>query len=365
MPDDTVMEIDGIDQPFPGHEEIERMIAVASSFEKKFVMPMWNRIQAAAFGTKPGIEAKKLGAENIVAVAVGEQQKRGVTTGKLSVKVYTEFKTSPDFIEEDAVVPESWEGFPVDVEQIGYVHAFDPRFQPTQPLAHSRQRFRPAMGGVSISHYPLVTAGTFGCLCTSTEPRETALILSNNHVLAASNEGKIGDPIVQPGKYDGGKTPEDLIAKLFDYVPIKFDGQPNLADAALAKPVDDKDVRPDILGIGSLRGAVCKSALNTQVKKMGRTTHLTQGSITGLNATVRVSYGDAGTALFRKQYIIGTPGFSAGGDSGSLIVDIRNCARALLFAGSTTHTIANPICTVLEELSAPARRIKKLRIRIR
>lgn len=193
MPDDVEIEVDGIDQPFPGYEEIERIIAVASSFEKKLVLPMWNRTQPSAFGTEPVIEAKKLGAENIVGIAVGEQRKRLVTTGKLSVKVYTEFKTPPDFIEEDAMVPESWEGFPVDVEQIGYVHAlsFDPHFLPSQALAHSRQRFRPAMGGVSIGHYPLVTAGTLGCLCTSTEPRETALILSNSHVLAAANQGKL------------------------------------------------------------------------------------------------------------------------------------------------------------------------------
>ena len=69
---------------------------------------------------------------------------------------------------------------------------------------------------------------------------------------------------------------------------------------------------------------------------------------------MRVSYGTAGTAVFQNQIIIqsltATP-FSAGGDSGSLIVtDETKQPVALLFAGSATHTIANPIQAVLAAL---------------
>jgi hypothetical protein len=86
------------------------------------------------------------------------------------------------------------------------------------------------------------------------------------------------------------------------------------------------------------------------VKKQGRTTGLTTGEVSGINATVTVSYGSVGTARFVNQIVI-TPGtFSAGGDSGSLIVtaDENKNPVGLLFAGSDTHTIANPIGLVLD-----------------
>lgn len=90
------------------------------------------------------------------------------------------------------------------------------------------------------------------------------------------------------------------------------------------------------------------------VQKYGRTTGHTTGAVTGLNATVRVSY-DNRAALFAGQIIIESntgSAFSQGGDSGSLIVtgdDFSNPV-GLLFAGNDTITIANPIDAVLDAL---------------
>jgi hypothetical protein len=88
--------------------------------------------------------------------------------------------------------------------------------------------------------------------------------------------------------------------------------------------------------------------------KYGRTTGQTKGRITGINATVNVGY-DSGTARFVNQIIIQPGSFSAGGDSGSLIV-VQKGADArkpvgLLFAGSPLITIANPITAVLERFN--------------
>ena len=88
--------------------------------------------------------------------------------------------------------------------------------------------------------------------------------------------------------------------------------------------------------------------------KYGRTTSQTKGQVYAINATVNVGY-DWGVARFVNQIII-TPGsFSAGGDSGSLIViDGKGKNKAddrkpvgLLFAGSAFITVANPIDAVL------------------
>jgi hypothetical protein len=94
------------------------------------------------------------------------------------------------------------------------------------------------------------------------------------------------------------------------------------------------------------------AAVGLRVMKYGRTTGQTKGRIYAINATVNVNYGLQGTARFIQQIVI-TPGsFSAGGDSGSLIVVERGSnARkpvGLLFAGSPSVTIANPIGLVLE-----------------
>ena len=48
------------------------------------------------------------------------------------------------------------------------------------------------------------------------------LILSNNHVLANSNDAQVGDTVVQPGSIDGGHAVSDKIAELERFVPIEF-----------------------------------------------------------------------------------------------------------------------------------------------
>ena len=103
-------------------------------------------------------------------------------------------------------------------------------------------------------------------------------------------------------------------------------------------------------GYGIPNSETTSADLGMAVQKYGRTTGLTAGAITGINATVRVRY-SSGSARFVGQIIIGPGGFSAGGDSGSLVV-IQNGKNArkpvgLLFAGSTSFTVANPIDPVL------------------
>jgi hypothetical protein len=105
------------------------------------------------------------------------------------------------------------------------------------------------------------------------------------------------------------------------------------------------------------------AAINQAVKKSGRTTGLTHSSVSGLNATISVTYdnecagGTAFTKTFTGQIVIANSGskFLNSGDSGSLMVeDVATNPRAvgLLFAGSSTSAIANPINQVLSFLGA-------------
>lgn len=201
--------------------------------------------------------------------------------------------------------------------------------------------------------------GTLGALVQDTNNAQ--YILSNNHVLAKTNKGIIGDDIIQPGLIDQNpvcyKDYADAVADLSKFVPILFKrGATNRVDAAIAKIRDGAvDTSGTILDIGEVSNSTVLPTLSMPVKKSGRTTGLTSGTITATNVTVNVTYNKScgigsQTAKFINQVMIGPGGFSGGGDSGSLIVeDCSPYPRAvgLLFAGSDTVTVANPITNVL------------------
>lgn len=265
-------------------------------------------------------------------------------------------------------MPSVIDGIPTDVIATGVIRALQPR----------TIRHRPAPAGVSIGHRN-ITAGTLGCLV---KRGGQALILSNNHVLANSNDAQKGDAILQPGPVDGGRFPEDHIAELEDFVPITFLEQPgecafargviavlnagcrligsktqyrivdiqaaeNRVDAAIARPLDPSLVTNDILEVGVISG-LGSGNLGLAIKKSGRTTGLTTGEITQVDVTVNVQYGAGRVASFTDQLMAGP--MSQGGDSGSAVLDTNNRLVGLLFAGSENSTIINRIEHVFSSL---------------
>jgi hypothetical protein len=208
--------------------------------------------------------------------------------------------------------------------------------------------------------------GTLGSLVTKGGKQ---YILSNYHVLEAdivnggnSRTAQAGDPVVQPGLIDVGCNAGSAqnVATLSGIKSLPGSN----VDAAIAEVIPGM-VRTDgaILEIGTISASPVGASLNQAVKKSGRTTGLSRSKVSGLNATVSVAYDNecAGGAAFTKTYtgqiVIANNGskFIAGGDSGSLMVeDVATNPRAvgLLFAGSSTSAIANPIGQVLSFLGA-------------
>ena len=202
-------------------------------------------------------------------------------------------------------------------------------------------------------------SGTLGSMVQDTDGNE--YILSCNHVLADQNQAKPGQLIVQPGLVDIAclTATSDAVATFSHTIKLKFGGGKNIVDAAIAA-VDSGDVSPEILNIGEIAGSPATPTIGMAVQKMGRTTCLSTGVIAALNATVKVNYSETSKpklATFVNQIVVTgsplTPTFGAPGDSGSLILSQGACPEpvALLFAGSTTVTIANPISDVLSELN--------------
>jgi hypothetical protein len=253
------------------------------------------------------------------------------------------------FVERTGIpgIPAALEGVPTKVKLTGMFVAYD------DPTA----RFpRPVPIGVSTGH-PDITAGTIGCKVTD---GTNFYALSNNHIYANENAASYGDNVLQPGPYDGGQNPADAIGTLFEFVPIDFSGGENYVDAAIALSSDSNlGCSTPADGYGIPNSTTESASVGQNVQKYGRTTGWTHGQVAELNVTVEVCYETRGpfrcvkSARFVDQISI-TPGsFSDGGDSGSLIVtdDGFKNPVGLLFAGSTTRTLANRIDTVLDKFT--------------
>lgn len=306
---------------------------------------------------------------NVVACGLGYKISEGQRTERLSLIVSVTHKVPASQLTVKDMVPKAYDGLVTDVVETGRIRALT--------IEDPKVRRRPAQPGISIGHYE-ITAGTFGLLVQRNGDR---FILSNNHVLANSNDAKVGDPIYQPGPTDGG-TSNDRIATLADFEALDYGSESgtcsiaesvatvinllaqlagsshrlkpvvqtlgiNTMDAALAQPDLPELVIPPILGIGIPEG-FAEPELGMAVQKMGCTTGLTQGIVTQVNATVNVDY-NGRTAQFEDQ--IFTTRMSNPGDSGSSILDMQNRAVGLLFAGSESVTIFTPIARILQRFN--------------
>ena len=260
----------------------------------------------------------------------------------------------------DTELPAEIDGVPVVQEVTGRIVAMD------GGAAHKVIQTPPIQLGTSGGwRYDLANGyccgGTLGSLINKGGAQ---YVLSNYHVFWADivngGNGRVataGDPVVQPGLIDVGC----VAANAQNVATLSGSGSLPGAnvDAGYAQVISGM-VRTDgaILEVGTISATTQAAALNQAVKKSGRTTGLSRSKVSGLNATVSIAYdnecagGAAFTKTFTGQIVIANRGskFLAGGDSGSLMVqDVTTNPRAvgLLYAGSFTSAIANPINAVL------------------
>jgi hypothetical protein len=217
-----------------------------------------------------------------------------------------------------------------------------------------RKRNRPLRIGGSIGDRHDL-AGTLGGFVTRRSGWGDDMILSNNHVLANENSARAGDAVVQPGRLDGGRLASDKVGRLARFVRLKKT-RTNTVDAALADLNDGMSYYHNWLEtLGAISGVrTTPLEIDEIVYKVGRTTGVTKGRISAIEVDALVVGYDAGDLTFDDQVEVapvGSKPFSLGGDSGSLIVDARRRAVALLFAGNdTSATYGNPVQTVLDAL---------------
>lgn len=209
-------------------------------------------------------------------------------------------------------------------------------------------------------------SGTLGSLV---QRNGTFYILSNNHVLARSDSASVGDPIIQPGLIDANCSASGItVGNLTQFVNLESAGAN--VDAALAQIVSGTvDTSGSILDLGATAtggspdpgpphaGNGIAANVGEAVAKSGRSSSLTCSTVGAIEIQTSVSYqkgcniGATFSVIFSGQISVSGGAFSASGDSGSLVVD-ENTADpvALLYAGSDTDTVGNPVADVLTAL---------------
>ncbi|MDD4335104.1 MAG: hypothetical protein PHY77_05815 [Desulfotomaculaceae bacterium] len=318
---------------------------------------------------------KILSLKNVVGVGVGYKYKREKDTGEPAIIVYVEKKLPPVDMSRKVMVPPHIDGMETDVVEIGRVRM----------LGIRTTRARPCRPGVSVAHYKS-TAGTLGAVVKDKKTNQS-MILSNNHVLANGSSiqevmANSGDPILQPGPYDGGKM-EDRIGTLYRYVPlvkntaksdcpvamavsaaatwllniVKNDYEiriykrfktENTVDCALAKLDSIESVESSIIDIGEI-GKISEAKPGDKVQKSGRTTELTKGVVKSIGTTLQVEMREGEKIWFSDQVVTDMP--SQPGDSGALVLKENRDVVGLLFAGSEKLTVFNRISNVIDRLA--------------
>jgi len=254
-----------------------------------------------------------------------------------SIHIYVE-RATPQL---KAMIPKKLDGVEVKIVETG-------KFVPLImiPMAtrftERTDRFRPAPGGVSCGA-PQITAGTLASRAIDRKTGET-LGLSNAHVLyspwGTSSGAPKGNPVLQPGAYDGGTELLDKIGELERWIPVKVEPEENLIDAAVFK---SSLLSKEIIDVGEIESPV-PPATGMNVVKSGRTSALTYGKIFDVNATVKVS-GD-GDCIFKDQIVVDSPLLSPG-DSGSLVLNADSLQTVGLgFAGSESMSVINKASNV-------------------
>jgi hypothetical protein len=212
--------------------------------------------------------------------------------------------------------------------------------------------------------------GTLGSLV---ERNGIFYILSNNHVLARSDSATLGDNIIQPGLVDSNCNPNNasVVAHLSQFTRLEAPG--TNVDAAIAQINPGAvDTSGTIFSLGSTAtgnvpdpgpphaGTGIAASVGMTVAKSGRTTGLTCSTVGAIGISTKVQYqtgcstGTTFSVIYQNQISVSGGTFSGQGDSGSLIVSQGSADPvALLYAGSNTDSVGNPVQDVLMAMADP------------
>jgi hypothetical protein len=318
---------------------------------------------------KQAKEADLLSIPNVTGVDIGDKFVGGERTNEIAIRVYVAQKKPLDTVPKGERVPATINGVKTDVIQRRFV--LNPLMLRVADLklAADTGVYDPLRGGISLGPCRSVYldaaeatchgapgagwyifTGTLGCFVRD-NATGNEMMLSNFHVMCVDDGWHAGDTMAQPSLVDGGACPADVVGAL---QRASLGGQ---VDCAVASHTA-RGYQCSIVDIGNVAGTAA-AAVGMAVRKRGRTTGLTYGTVDTVDLTVSIDYCDGlGTVTLTHQIGINVdPAHSAKfgdhGDSGSVVVDGAANVVGLYFASgdSGAYGVANPIQAVLNALN--------------
>jgi hypothetical protein len=219
--------------------------------------------------------------------------------------------------------------------------------------------------------------GTLGSLLTSNATPPAMVILSNNHVLGMSDAAIVGQEVTQPGVIETNcsLTGTINVATVTNIISLQTQPIPAFpVDVTTAQITTGQvDLTGNILELGALNnadapqpappaaGAGIMTAAGKLLAKSGRTTGLTCATVDSTNTSMIIVGYEVGCSTtsfnvtYKDEIVVGNmpngQNFIGDGDSGSLAVDEATAQPvALMFAGSDTDAVGNPVADVLNAL---------------
>lgn len=231
-------------------------------------------------------------------------------------------------------IPANIMGLETDVVETHVLSAPPSLILSTQPSDDPRthqQKFRPTVpGGVSA-----IVCGSTACTTTLwvwSDALKKPVLLQNWHCEELNACDK--HLIIQQSPYDGGKTPDDAIARF-----LAGNIENTKTDSAVSEGgywgvgekfvPSDEFATQDIFGLGSYHG-IDEVKVGDHVVKSGRTTGITEGDVQAIDGAANIQYPDK---VRQKEDLIVTSNMLQGGDSSSPMKLFNNREIGLGFAG--------------------------------
>ena len=317
------------------------------------------------FGVKDRVAPGLLELPGVHGVGVGGKTTRGEPTGEISITVFVERKLPLSEIPAEQRIPEEIDGVRTDVVE-----------QPVETIIQGipgipvgtedvdAEEYRPLRGGIQIGRRGGPGRGTLGCICTVTGAPNRVIALTCHHVAfrrcaeTASSE-EVGQPI---GRSSSTESCHDIFGRLVD---AQCDTD---VDVALVQLQGGMQWLAQIEGDGVVAGTRAVTVADTnpprlQVKKRGKTSGLTGGTVIGVGVVGTTNHEDGSV---HRSYTNGiriranpdpaNPGardFGLQGDSGAVVRDLAGNVVGILFSSAIGAGFATafPIQAVIDKFT--------------
>lgn len=278
----------------------------------------------------------------IVSVDLGIRWTDGKQVNEMVWRVFVKEKKAANLLKPEEMIPKEIEGLRTDVFT----------YLPIS-LEEDISSYRPMWGGAQIAASG-GGSGTMGCFVTDNLNSNYVCILSNSHVLGTAAGFITGQPNAASAAYCCCDA-TGVATVVRGIIGTVGGGAANIIDASIARvmgelPADTRNVyyANNILEIGPVFGSSAGVMMGDVVRKRGRTTELTVGTVQSTNTTVALTGGPTYTSnQIDVAPTAAFPSFSARGDSGSALVNNRNQVVGLHFAGNGTNGYSNLVANVI------------------